>query len=265
MKMNQTKDECIATLKTALEMIKSKCDDNHPDTERMTMEWNEDIANPTDDQEKLKIKIEKLKHTFQMIYKQSNRKSVEMGFVICKRNEDIYPGMICKGKRECVTLEDCGADENVGDFHTHPKRSTELSSHDILHGINAGNAITCVAGWHPDTFTVMTVCYKYLKEENEYKRFKKEMEDHRERCNEHNRRVTEFNKMTEGFPPGKEIPYDFIEKYIKLKAEKEEWDKKYKLLQEEVDNVRNKIVKPFVIIPIGGFRRLDLIHPTKRG
>jgi hypothetical protein len=99
----------------------------------------------------LKKELIKMKPDFSMIYKESLKRGVEMGFPICEEEEThgLSVGTVCSGDECSVEVGECEKyKRKMGTFHTHiGEGATEQPNiKDITLGIVNDHTIACIAG-----------------------------------------------------------------------------------------------------------------------
>jgi len=256
---NEMRNECIATLEAALEMIRSKCDIKHPEIERVVREQKEETKNPNnEEQKKLAAKIRELKNNFAFHHRASLSESVEFGFFICKVNEELVPGRTCRGRKDCVIMNDCNEHEVIGMFHTHPEKNDtpELSALDIIHGIQRGWTFNCISGYDSKTDREIVKCYKYLKNSTAYHELKWWCETLYDKVGFFEKMKEEYKRMVEEYKRGK-IPHAKLKKsHDDLVKQADNVGILYTAIEHKT-NLLEGAVEPFVDVSLDIDRKLE--------
>ena len=220
------------------------------------------------DQKKLRAKIEELKHAFAVIHKTSLDESIEMGFVVCKKNEEIFPGGTCRGEKHCLEFINCIEGEPIGSYHTHPAFDAvpTPSLADILYTLDHSYDFTCISAREQETKKEVVACYKLLKETETYKELKRRVEAIKTDTDILNERIETFNKKVDEY-----TPEEFKKFSPKLEKERRDiartstaLDMRASWLKDDIKKRAGEFIEEFTVIDLGFSREPKILRAGVR-
>lgn len=91
--------------------------------------------------------IQKNNVMIKKIYEDSKRVRKELGFPICKENSTITMGQVYFGKQRSIRVEGCDVNgSTIGELHTHPYGSSDVSSDDLYVLFANNYEVMCIVG-----------------------------------------------------------------------------------------------------------------------